>query len=212
MVPGNLPPMGLRLVGAGVGRTGTHSLKLALERLMGAPCYHMIETFGKPDHVAEWVKAVEGTGPDWDLVFNGYAAAVDWPTAAFYDVLMDVYPDAVVLLSTRSDAHTWWESANATIFTVIDRVSPDPGDLERMILKMLAGTFTDDWRERASSIAAYERHNAEVRARVPSDRLVEWQPGDGWAPLCGALGVPVPDDPFPHVNSTADFRAMVGLD
>jgi len=51
-----------------------------------------------------------------------------------------------------------------------------------------------------------------VRATVPPERLVDYTAGDGWEPLCKALGVPVPDAPFPHVNSTADFRAMMGLD
>ena len=201
----------LRVVGAGVGRTGSHSLKLALEQLLGAPCYHMMEVFGKPDHVAEWTKAVHGEEPDWDLVFDGYAAAVDWPTAAFYGELMQRCPDAVVLLSERTDAEAWWRSASETIFAAIERVTADAPDLERMIFDMLATRFTPDWRDHDASVAAYTRHNAEVRARVPADRLVTWTPGDGWAPLCAALGVPEPAEPFPHVNTTAQFREMTGL-
>ena len=201
----------LRVVGAGVGRTGSHSLKLALEQLLGEPCYHMLEVFGKPDHVAEWTKAVHGEEPDWDLVFDGYAAAVDWPTAAFYGELMQRCPDAVVLLSERTDAEAWWRSASETIFAAIERVTADAPDLERMIFDMLATRFTPDWRDHDASVAAYTRHNAEVRARVPADRLVTWTPGDGWAPLCAALGVPEPAEPFPHVNTTAQFREMTGL-
>jgi hypothetical protein len=204
--------MSLRVVGAGLGRTGTNSLKVALEQLLGAPCYHMTEVFGKPDHVREWQRAVGGEDPAWDTVFDGYAAAVDWPTAAFYGELMDVYPDAIVVLSTRGDAEAWWRSASETIFPAIDRVSDSPPDLERMILDLLAATFTPEWRDHDASVAAYLRHNAEVRARVPADRLVEWRAGDGWGPICAALGVPEPDEPFPHVNTTADFRVMTGLD
>jgi len=204
--------MGLRVVGAGVGRTGTHSLKLALEQLLGAPCYHMIEVFGRPDHVREWQHAVHGETTDWDHLFDGYAAAVDWPTGAFYDRLMDVYPEAVVLLSSRDDAEAWWRSANATIFQAIDRVSREAPDMEQMILDLLDTHFTPGWREHDASVAAYLRHNDQVRERVPADRLVEWKPSDGWEPICRALDLPVPGEPFPHVNTTAEFRSTTGLD
>src|SRR6516162_9916476 len=99
--------MPLQVVGAGLGRTGTHSLKLAIEELLGAPCYHMLEVLAHPEHIREWQRAVRGEMPDWDLVFDGYVAAVDWPTAAFYDELMEVYPEAIVLLSSRDDAEAW---------------------------------------------------------------------------------------------------------
>jgi hypothetical protein len=204
--------MALRVVGAGLGRTGTNSLKLALERLLGGPCYHMLETFGRPDHVVEWERAVRNEHPNWDLLFDGYAAAVDWPAVAFYDRLMEVYPAAIVLHSTRGDAEAWWNSASATIFQALDRVSAAPAELEQMILHLFDAHFTPDWRDHDASVAAYLRHNDEVRARVPTGRLVEWQPGDGWGPICAALGMAEPDEPFPHVNTTADFRVMAGLD
>jgi len=201
----------LRVVGAGLGRTGTHSLKLALEQLLGAPCYHMTETFGKPDHVAEWTRAVHDGGPDWDVIFDGYAAAVDWPAAAFYAELMERCPDAVVLLSERADPEAWWRSASQTIFAAVERVAAQAPDHGRMVFAMLDRRFTPDWRDHDAAVAAYTRHNAEVRARVPSDRLVTWTPDDGWGPLCAALGVPEPAEPFPHVNTTAQFREMTGL-
>jgi len=202
----------LRVVGAGLGRTGTHSLKNALELLLGAPCYHMIEAFGKPDHVVEWTHAARGEPTDWEVIFDGYAAAVDWPTAAYYAELMELCPDAIVLLSERSSPEAWWESASNTIFAAIERVARDAPDLEHMIFEMLGNRFTPNWREHDPAVAAYVRHNAEVRARVPADRLVTWTPGDGWGPICRALGVPEPDAPFPHVNTTAEFRVMTGLD
>jgi hypothetical protein len=204
----------LKVVGAGLGRTGTHSLKLALERLLGAPCYHMLEVFGHPEHIPVWHAAVNGEAVDWSDLFTAYGAAVDWPTAAFWRELMAAYPDAVVLLSTR-DADGWWRSADDTIFQVIARDLPDDpvGNAQmRMIRDLLSKRFTPDLRDPAAAKAAYERHNADVRAAVPGNRLVEWHPGDGWAPLCAALGVPEPDDEFPHVNTTAEFRAMAGLD
>ena len=213
----------LRVVGAGVGRTGTLSLKLALEHLTGGPCYHMYEVIAHPDHSAVWHRAVLGELPsDWESIFAGYTAAVDWPVAAFWRELSDAYPDAVVLLSTP-ETDDWWRSANATIFQVLARAQQDEGastaeiDDGRvaqrpMALDMLAHRFTPDWADEMTAKAAYEQHNAEVRAAVRPSRLVEWQPSDGWAPLCAALDVAIPAEPFPHVNSTDEFRTMTGLD
>ena len=204
--------MALQVVGAGLGRTGTHSLKLALEQLLGGPSYHMLEVFGHPDHIPEWRRAVHGETPDWDFIFDGYVAAVDWPVAAFYAQLMEVYPDAIVLLSCREDGEQWWRSASATIFQALDRVGEVSPEQQQMIFDLLDLRFTPDWREHDASVAAYLRHNEQVRSRVPAGRLVEWRPGDDWGPLCQALNVPEPADPFPHVNTTAEFRAMIGLD
>jgi sulfotransferase family protein len=196
--------MSLRVVGAGVGRTGTLSLKLALEKLLGAPCYHMVEVFAHPDHTQYWVSAGRGQMPDWHAVMKGYAASVDWPAAAYWAELMAAFPDALVLLSTRDSAETWWASADATIFS---RIPDAPaGPFKDMVMGMFQ-RFTPQIRDKAASIAAYERHNATVRAKVPKQRLVEYQPGDGWEPLCRALGVPVPNEPFPHTNSREEWLA-----
>ena len=203
--------MTLRVVGAGLGRTGTASLKLALERLLDGPCYHMMEVFGRPDHIPVWREAATGDSPDWDALFEGYVAAVDWPVASFWPEVSAAYPDAVVLLSTRADAETWWKSASSTIFAIVDKEGPPPEFLG-MWDAIATNRFTAGYREREPAIEAYQRHNAEVRREVPPERLLEWQPGDGWEPLCERLGVPVPDEPFPHTNSTEDFRKMAGLD
>src|SRR5690348_10458482 len=106
--------MSLRVIGAGCGRTGTMSLKLALERLLGAPCYHMVEVFAHPEHVPDWHAAALGNMPDWNALFAGYAAAVDWPASAFWPELSAAFPDALVVLSVR-DAQSWWQSAHETI-------------------------------------------------------------------------------------------------
>ncbi len=199
----------VRVVGAGLGRTGTNSLKLALERLLGAPCYHMLEVFEHLDHVPVWTAALRGEAADLGPVLGGFAATVDWPGAGVWAALADRWPDAVVLLSTRADAEQWWRSASATILQSMQRGAPaEPAWVawEQMKDAMMA-RFDPDWSEHDAAVAAYERHNAAVRAAVPADRLVEWQPGDGWAPLCAALGVEVPDEPFPHVNTTEQFRA-----
>ncbi|HUI26312.1 MAG TPA: sulfotransferase, partial [Candidatus Kryptonia bacterium] len=112
----------MRLIGAGLGRTGTMSLKLALERLLGAPCYHMLEVFGHPDHIAAWHAAADGRMPDWRALLADYAAAVDWPAAAFWPELSAAFPDAVVLLSVR-DPQLWWQSASETIFPASQQAS-----------------------------------------------------------------------------------------
>jgi hypothetical protein len=198
--------MPLQIIGAGLGRTGTHSLKLALERLLGSPCYHMEEVFKRPEHVAVWQAAANGEPTDWDSLFEGYAAEVDWPASAFYRELMDAYPDAPVLLSVRS-SESWWESASSTIFPTAEKVGEMMPAWYAMIRTLFERRFTSDWRDKDASIAAYERHNAEVRATVPANRLIVWQPGDDWAPLCRALGLPIPNEPFPRSNTREEFLA-----
>ena len=205
--------MTLRLVGAGLGRTGTNSLQVALEQLLGGPCYHMVKVFGRPDHVPIWHAAAEGTMPEWGAVFEGYEAAVDWPASAFWRQLADHYPDAPVLLSTRDSAEQWWHSADRTIFEVLKGNAAPPGSNPwlDMVQALFHKTFADPLDKQAC-IAAYERHNAEVRATVPADRLIDWKPQDGWEPICERLGLPVPAEPFPVTNTTEEFRANLGLD
>lgn len=196
--------MTLRVVGAGLGRTGTLSLKVALERLLGAPSYHMIEVFAHPEHIAEWDAAARGQMPDWHALLAGYGAAVDWPAAAFWPEISAAFPDALVLLSVR-DAESWWESASQTIFVTNRGESGTPW--RTMVEDVFEHRFTSALDDRAAAIAAFERHNARVRATVPAARLLEWQAGDGWQPICSALGLPVPDEPFPRTNTREDWRA-----
>lgn len=195
--------MTLRVVGAGLGRTGTMSLKAALERLLGAPCYHMLELFEHPEHVPRWHAAARGEAVDWVDLLGGYAAAVDWPSVTFWPELAQTFPDAIVLLSMR-DPHAWWKSAHATIFPSI---AEGPPEWRAMIEALFALRFTTKIDDEDACIEAYERHVAHVRATVPRERLIEWQPGDGWEPLARALGVAVPDEPFPHTNTTEEFQA-----
>jgi hypothetical protein len=198
--------MALRVIGAGLGRTGTLSLKVALEKLLGAPCYHMTEVFAHPEHVALWHGAARGTMPDWEHLFQGYAATADWPSASFWPELCDVYPDALVVLSVR-DADSWWRSASSTIFPTS---RAQQGEWRDMVDAVFAARFTSDLDDGTACVDAFERHNARVRAAVPAGRLLEWRAGDGWAPLCGALDLPVPDGPFPHTNSTEEFLSRLG--
>lgn len=199
--------MALRVVGAGLGRTGTLSLKVALERLLGAPCYHMTEVFQHPEHIPVWHAAARGQTPDWRKLLAGYAATVDWPAAAFWPELSAAFPDALVLLSVR-DSHSWWRSAHETIFP---RSREAAGTEWYAMVEEVFGTrFTSATDDQAAAIAAFERHNARVRESIPAYRLLEWRAGDGWAPLCATLGVAIPDEPFPHTNTRTDWLASIG--
>ncbi len=201
--------MELKVVGAGVGRTGTLSLKTALEQLTGNPCYHMLEVFGQPDHVGMWRDAAEGKPVDWAAMLDSYGATSDFPACLFWPEILEANPGAVVVLSTRRDGQAWWQSASQTIFAIdAEHVPPEMADWFEMWRAVAGARFTSDWTDRDAAIAAYERHNAAVRASAPSDRLVDWQAGDGWEPLCEALGFPVPDAPFPHLNTREEFPTV----
>jgi hypothetical protein len=212
--------MALRVVGAGVGRTGTASLKQALERLLGAPCYNAYELgVVHLEHVPLWHEAARGREPNWGDIYQGYVATVDWPAASFWRELHRAYPESLVLLSTRASTDEWFRSADATIIEFtrqageqeVTRWTPDMQAWYSMILDVFETRFTPAPFDEQLAKKAYERHNAEVRAEVPADRLLEWQPGDGWEPLCERLGVPVPDEPFPKINQTDTWREAMGL-
>jgi hypothetical protein len=203
--------MTLRIIGAGVGRTGTHSLKVALEQLLGAPCYHMLEVFMHPEDIPAWHDAMVDKPVDWPALFDGYDATVDWPGGAVWQEIAAAYPDAKILLSTRRSADEWWKSASNTIFDGIEERMAAGDPWLEMAMAMIR-RLSPDFPDKDAMKAAYEAHNANVRATVPPDQLIDWQPQDGWAPLCAALDVPVPDEPFPVTNTTEEFRARAGFD
>lgn len=203
--------MGLKVVGAGLGRTGTHSLKIALEQLLGGTCYHMVEVFPRPEHVPLWHAAVLGEQPDWDEMLQGFTATVDWPAAAVWADLHRAFPDSVVLLSLRDDPAAWWRSFSQTILQVMQRGPAQPDDQWYAMSVDMLRRFTPDYADQGAATAAYEAHNQAVRDSVEPGRLIEWRPKDGWGPICRGLGIAEPEEPFPHVNTTDDFRAMAGL-
>jgi len=212
----------MKVIGVGVGRTGTLSLKDSLERLGFGPCFHMRNVLDHRDRLPLWEAAADGAAVDWDAVFAGYDATVDWPGAAFWRELIAYYPDAKVILTLR-DPLAWYESVRKTIYQLFGGGS-DSGlaqeALRRIpgIAKMhafnrkliwdgpfLQGRFDD----RDFAIGAFEAHNATVRHEIPSERLLVFDVRDGWRPLCGFLGVDVPDEPFPHLNDAEAFWGRV---
>jgi hypothetical protein len=202
----------MKVIGAGFGRTGTHSLKLALEQLGFAPCYHMTEVFAHPEHVPLWDRAAHGEPTDWRSLLAPYPAGVDWPICNFWRELSQVFPDAKFILTERAP-EAWYKSISQTIFPLLQRDAPPGpmGDTLRMNRHLIGeNVFGGDY-SKDNVIAAYERHNARVKASLPAERLLIWDSPQGWEPLCAFLGVPVPATPFPKTNSTEEFRARAQL-
>jgi hypothetical protein len=198
----------LRVVGAGLPRTATRSLKNALELLLGDRCYHMGEVFEHLEDVPTWRAATRGDEVDWRSFPPDSVAAVDWPASVFWRELADAHPDSVIVLSTRRDATQWWESCDATILPFARGDRPvDSKDWLAMFHELLAHEIGEDWDHAPTAQAFYERHNAAVRSEAPPARLVDWTAADGWEPLCDALGVPMPDEPFPHTNTRAEWSS-----
>jgi hypothetical protein len=189
----------LKLIGAGLGRTGTLSLKLALEQLGIGPCYHMAELLMEPSRGAAWVRAADGH-PDWNSIFDGFAATVDYPGCTFWRELIQFYPSAKVLLSVRNP-QDWFDSTQQTIFSDEQNKPFARSALSEFFDKTVFRAFGDRIHDRDFMTAAFERHNAEVERVVPRDRLLVYEVAQGWPPLCKFLKVPVPDAPFPRVNS-----------
>jgi Sulfotransferase domain len=212
----------VKVIGAGFGRTGTMSLKVALEILGFGPCYHMTEVFAHPEHTGFWISAWRGEPADWDRILGEYEAAVDWPACTFYEELMERHPDAKVILSVR-DPERWYESVRNTIYelsVVIPRhpiyrigyrlvsffVFRGSGNVDLAGEIIWQGTFDGRFEDKDYAIEVFERHNEEVKRRVPGDRLLVYDVKAGWEPLCQFLGVEVPDEPFPRTNDTAQMR------
>ena len=197
--------MTLDIIGAGLGRTGTKTLKTALEMLGFAPCHHMVEVFANMATQAPfWLAAAKGEPVDWDAGLAGYRASVDWPSAHFYKQLAAHYPDAKVILSRR-DPQRWYESMSETILKALEK-HPQQGVNPMRFVQMivLEQTFNGDV-SRANVIAAFERHNADVIASIAPERLLIFEAAQGWEPLCDFLGTTVPDMAFPRTNSREEF-------
>lgn len=200
-----------KVIGAGFGRTGTLSLKIALETLGFGPCHHMVEVMSHPEQIGQWAKASRGEAVNWHEVLSGYRSGVDWPISSYYRELADVFPEAKVLLSVR-DPGAWFRSTQNTIFSedFQERLANelDGQDGRDFLDKIRVQTFGGKSNEEAHAIEVFNRHTEEVRRTIPAGRLLVYELGSGWEPICRFLNVPIPDEPYPSTNSTDDFRAM----
>lgn len=214
--------MSLRVIGAGFGRTGTRSLKAALELLHGGRCHHMDDVLTSPSQVRAWHAVATGAPPDWEAIFAGFDASCDFPSSTRYAALCEHYPDARVILTVREPS-AWYRSATESIRAMSEAVPrwclhiPHVRRAHEMVDRLVwEGIFDGRFDDEIHACRVFEAHIEDVVATVPSERLLVMSIGDGWEPLCEHLGVPVPSVPFPRVNERASFgrrlRLMRGLD
>ncbi len=218
--------MTLRIIGVGWGRTGTLSLKTALEILRFGPCYHMTELLKNPEHVSQWQRALNGDSVDWDSIFKGYESAVDYPTCQYWDLLGRHFKDAKYILTIR-DADTWYESVKSTIY------STKPNLLSRLIMMTMLPfsrhkrllldvfkyieksiweiDFEGRFEDKKYAIQKFNDHINEILSTIKSEKLLVYDIKSGWNPLCKFLSVDVPTDvPFPNLNKREQFKKYIG--
>ena len=202
----------MKVFGAGFGRTGTMSLKFALEKLRIGPCYHMREVVSRPSHIKLWYDISRGEHPNWNRLFSGFNSAVDFPVCLFYKQLINKFPDAKFILTLR-DFDTWYISTANTIYKV-PTILPDWFERVvypiRMFIVMQVnliwvGLFKNNFSDRESTKLVYYEHIESVKKIIPADKLLIYNVIEGWEPLCEFLNVDVPDIPFPKVNDTAEM-------
>ncbi|MGB2923830.1 MAG: sulfotransferase family protein [Limnothrix sp.] len=215
--------MGISIIGAGMGRTGTYSLKTALEMLGFSPCYHRVELLRDPKRIEHWENLARGEAVDWQSLFADYQATVDFPGYCFYEALMVQYPAAKVILTVR-DADAWYASTKATLFKaepnavqkakVAWKIPFSPELRQRIRIFRLVnqciwdGEFGGEFLQKEKAIAAYHAHIAKVKATVPAEKLLVYEVTQSWQPLCNFLDKPVPNQPFLHLNKREEFDAL----
>jgi hypothetical protein len=204
----------MKVIGAGFGRTGTMSLKVALQQVGFGPCLHMIDLLsGHPEMSDAFREAYDGNETDWKSLLEGWESCVDWPACSFYKQLMEVYPDAPVILNVR-DAEGWYKSTYNTIYQAAMVIPQTEEQRNRPASKMLKrivweGDLQSKFEDKEAAIEIFNTWNEEVKQNVPADRLLVFNVTEGWEPLCKFLGVSVPDEPFPHKNDTQSFLDMI---
>ena len=211
----------MKVIGAGFGRTGTMSLKAALERLGFGPCFHMIDLIRDPTPLPYWQAAADGEKVDWTEALDGWESTIDWPGCTFWEEIAEIWPDAPVLLSVR-DPEAWYRSTLNSIHEAKEMAlrgelqgnteeAPDPAVMQMINGLIWNGTFKGRFTDKEFALEVFRRHNEDVKSKVPADRLLVYEIKQGWGPLCDFLGVEVPDEPMPHLNDTDSFRNMFGM-
>ena len=195
--------MGLKVVGTGLGRTGTKSMQTALVMLGFGPCHHMIEVFRRPESMQLWIDASEGR-PDWDAIFRDYNSAVDYPSAAYWRDLTSYYPHAKVLHTVRNP-DDWFDSVQATILAPGSISRREGEDVQARFFASIRRRMPPQPDDRSVMTNFFRFHTEAVTAVIPPERLLVYQMGEGWERLCKFLGVPVPAATFPSENSRAEF-------
>jgi len=213
----------MRVIGAGFGRTGTSSLKVALEELGFGPCYHFSEILAHPSHLDAWEAAVRGEQVDWHKLFEGYQAVLDWPASAYYEQLWAAFPSAKILLTVR-DPDKWYESTRRTAYRAtkmalsprilvlfLDAIAPVQQRAVRLVEAVAwQGVFDGRFADKQQALTVFEQHLQKVKDSVPASNLLVYNVSQGWEPLCAFLGVDVPKDtPFPHLFDTAAFENQI---
>ncbi|MGP4111953.1 sulfotransferase family protein [Streptomyces sp. 4N509B] len=204
----------LDVLGVGAGRTGTMSLKNALEMLGFTPCHHMLHMLEHPEDIPLWDRVASGEEVDWQEVYAGYRASVDWPGARYWREITAAFPEARVILTLR-DPDSWYESCLGSIYPAAMSPAPPGAAPQFEALRKVAvktvwdGVFDGRFSDREHALRVYREHNEAVVREVASDRLLVFEVKQGWEPLCSFLGVPVPDAPFPRSNDRAQFATMV---
>ncbi len=209
--------MALTVIGAGFGRTGTNSLKIALEILESQPCHHMREVFPSENQINWFHNKANGEFINWDEVFENFGSAVDWPSSAYYRELAEYYPESKVILSVRNP-DKWYDSTKETIYfisTAVPKWILFFSSKKRRIYEMIQntiwqGVFDGKFEDRDYAIAVFNNHVKAVKSSIPEDRLLIHEAKDGWKPLCEFLGKPIPDESYPRVNEAKDFKKQIG--
>ena len=209
----------MKIIGAGFGRTGTLSLKKALELINMGPCYHMDEMIRFPKHIDIWKAAAQKQVVNWDDIFSTYQSSLDFPASLYYRELLTAYPDAKVILTVR-EPERWYQSMYDTAYTMMQLntpawfkkyVIPYKRFADLIDLLIWDGLFLGKFTERAHAIEIYNRHIEQVKQNIPAEKLLIFNVKEGWEPLCNFLGIPVPNIPFPYVNDHETVKKQMKI-
>lgn len=203
--------MAIKIIGVGVGRTGTFSLRLAINQLGFGPCHHMEEVLKNLDgQVPLWMEALKGNA-DFKTIYAGFNSTVDWPTAGFFRELIKEYPKAKYILTERSPEN-WADSFGSTIYKLLQAKDQAPDKVKdwlNMASGVIAKSGFPEGLDRDGLIKGFIAHNNAVKETIPADQLLVFQVKDGWEPICEFLDVPVPKEEFPKTNNREEFWELV---